>query len=55
MYSQVDLLKHGIPDPSLLTSAYTQRSNSGLDKENKGNDQATSEEFLAAPVFVHSK
>ncbi|CAL9060751.1 uncharacterized protein LOC135643000 [Musa acuminata AAA Group] len=51
----VDLLKHGIPDPSLLTSAYTQRSNSGLDKENKGNDQATSEEFLAAPVFVHSK
>ncbi|WOK98329.1 protein SMG9 [Canna indica] len=51
----VDLLKHGIPDPSLLTSAHSQHSSSALEKEKKGNVQATSEEFSAALVFAHSK
>lgn len=46
----VDLLKHGIPEPSLLNSG-----NSALEKEVKGNLLATSEDFSAALVFVHSK
>ncbi|XP_042451451.1 protein SMG9-like isoform X2 [Zingiber officinale] len=43
----VDLLKHGIPEPSLLNSA--------LEKEARGNLLATSEYLSAALVFVHSK
>ncbi|KAG6517029.1 hypothetical protein ZIOFF_020406 [Zingiber officinale] len=43
----VDLLKHGIPEPSLLNSA--------LEKEVRGNLLATSEYLSAALVFVHSK
>lgn len=51
----VDLLKHSIPDPSLLTSSHSQGSNSLPDKENKSIDQPTSEEFLSAIVFIHTK
>ncbi|XP_042472867.1 protein SMG9-like isoform X1 [Zingiber officinale] len=47
MLTQVDLLKHGIPEPSLLNSA--------LEKEVRGNLLATSEYLSAALVFVHSK
>ncbi|XP_042451450.1 protein SMG9-like isoform X1 [Zingiber officinale] len=47
MLTQVDLLKHGIPEPSLLNSA--------LEKEARGNLLATSEYLSAALVFVHSK
>ncbi|XP_068635742.1 uncharacterized protein [Aristolochia californica] len=50
----VDLLKHGIPDPSLL-SPHNQGSNLGPDKENKDNFLENKEEFLATPVFVHTK
>ncbi|KAK7280660.1 hypothetical protein RJT34_25726 [Clitoria ternatea] len=46
----VDLLKHGISDPSLLASA--QSSSSGLEKDNKVPEH---EEYLATPVFVHTK
>ncbi|KAJ0964381.1 hypothetical protein J5N97_029503 [Dioscorea zingiberensis] len=38
----VDLLKHGLPDPSLLTSGHSQGSSSGLDKENKVDIQGRS-------------
>eukprot|EP00262_Sarcandra_glabra_P014163 TRINITY_DN4079_c0_g1_i2.p1 TRINITY_DN4079_c0_g1~~TRINITY_DN4079_c0_g1_i2.p1 ORF type:complete len:199 (+),score=25.69 TRINITY_DN4079_c0_g1_i2:152-748(+) len=51
----VDLLKHAIPDPSALTPSYSQGSNLGSDKENKDSLQGTGEEFLATPVFIHTK
>ncbi|XP_031248584.1 protein SMG9-like [Pistacia vera] len=50
----VDLLKHGIPDPSSLNASHSQSSNSGSEKENK--DKANEvEEYMATPVFVHTK
>ncbi|XP_010261637.1 PREDICTED: protein SMG9-like isoform X1 [Nelumbo nucifera] len=51
----VDLLKHGIPDPSSLASSYSQGSNLGPEKENKETWQEAGEEYLAFPVFVHTK
>lgn len=46
----VDLLKHGIPDPSIL---YTQLSTtSSLDKENRTGSR---KDHFAAPVFIHTK
>lgn len=51
----VDLLKHDIPDPSMLTSGQSQASTTGSEKENKVNQQVTTEEHLAAPVFIHTK
>ncbi|KAJ0080045.1 hypothetical protein Patl1_23843 [Pistacia atlantica] len=47
-------LKHGIPDPSSLNASHSQSSNSGSEKENK--DKANEvEEYMATPVFVHTK
>lgn len=51
----MDLLKHSLPDPSLLTPGQSQESTTGPDKENKDHIQATSEEYMAYPVFVHNK
>ncbi|OVA02824.1 hypothetical protein BVC80_9095g15 [Macleaya cordata] len=51
----VDLLKHGIPDPSSLTPSYSQGANAGSEKENKDSLQEAGVEYLAAPVFVHTK
>ncbi|XP_073012071.1 uncharacterized protein [Typha latifolia] len=50
----VDLLKHNIPDPSLLTS-HPQGSSTVSDKENRGNIHACNEEYLADLVFIHTK
>ncbi|XP_075647272.1 uncharacterized protein LOC142618252 isoform X1 [Castanea sativa] len=50
----VDLLKHGIPDPSSLIPAHSLSSNLGPEKENKDKVHE-SEEYMAAPVFVHTK
>uniref|UniRef100_A0A6N2KQX4 Protein SMG9 n=1 Tax=Salix viminalis TaxID=40686 RepID=A0A6N2KQX4_SALVM len=50
----VDLLKHGIPDPSSLNSAYLQSSNVGPEKENK-DKVSEAEEYMATPLFVHTK
>ncbi|XP_057428715.1 uncharacterized protein LOC130722104 [Lotus japonicus] len=47
----VDLLKHGIPDPSLLASSHSQSSSSGHEKDNK----LSGREYMATPVFVHTK
>lgn len=49
-FLQVDLLKHGIPDPSshLLSSTV------GSEKENK-DKLFEGEEYMATPVFVHTK
>ncbi|KHN35135.1 protein SMG9-like [Glycine soja] len=46
----VDLLKHGISDPSLTTSL-SQSSSSGLEKDKLPEH----EEYMATPVFVHTK
>uniref|UniRef100_A0A5B7CBU3 Protein SMG9-like n=1 Tax=Davidia involucrata TaxID=16924 RepID=A0A5B7CBU3_DAVIN len=55
LMSTVDLLKHGIPDPSSLTLSHLQSSNLGSEKENKDKVQEGGEEYMAAPVFVHTK
>ncbi|KAK1392118.1 D-xylose-proton symporter-like 2 [Heracleum sosnowskyi] len=56
LMSTVDLLKHGIPDPSSLSLSYPQSSNLGSsDKENKDKIQEGGEEYVATPVFVHAK
>ncbi|KAL1320720.1 hypothetical protein HN51_065423 [Arachis hypogaea] len=47
-----DLLKHGIPDPSLPASSLSQSSNLGLEKDYKVPER---EEYMATPVFVHTK
>ncbi|OAY70815.1 Protein SMG9 [Ananas comosus] len=46
---QVDLLKHNIPDPSLLAPSNSQGHNVAPDKEN------SNEEYLADLVFIHTK
>nr|CAD1820813.1 unnamed protein product [Ananas comosus var. bracteatus] len=45
----VDLLKHNIPDPSLLAPSNSQGHNVAPDKEN------SNEEYLADLVFIHTK
>lgn len=52
---QVDLLKHGIPDPSSLTFSHPQSSNLGSDKETKEKIQEGGDEYMASPVFIHTK
>lgn len=54
-FSQVDLLKHGIPDPSSLMPSHLQSSGLGLEKETKDKIQESGEEYMAAPVFIHTK
>ncbi|KAM6582990.1 hypothetical protein CsatB_009992 [Cannabis sativa] len=56
LMSTVDLLKHGIPDPSLLTPAPSQGSTPGPDKEAKDKDKVREDgDYMAAPIFVHTK
>ncbi|KAI4378105.1 hypothetical protein MLD38_015636 [Melastoma candidum] len=50
----VDLLKHGIPDPSSLFPAHFQTVSAALEKESKEKHLAR-EEYMAAPIFVHTK
>lgn len=51
---QVDLLKHGIPDPSSLTPAASQSSISGPQKEGKDKVHEGGD-YMATPIFVHTK
>jgi protein SMG9 len=51
----VDLLKHGIPDPSSLTFSHPQSSNMGSDKEMKEKIQEGGDEYMATPIFIHTK
>ncbi|XP_059624950.1 uncharacterized protein LOC132268184 [Cornus florida] len=55
LMSTVDLLKHGIPDPSSPTLSHSQNPNLSSEKENKDKVQDGGEEYMAAPVFVHTK
>ncbi|OMO56096.1 hypothetical protein COLO4_35796 [Corchorus olitorius] len=54
MNIQVDLLKHGIPDPSSMTPLHSQNSTAGPDKEFKEKVHE-GEEYMTTPVFVHTK
>ncbi|KAK0596377.1 hypothetical protein LWI29_015086 [Acer saccharum] len=54
LMSTVDLLKHGIPDPSSLTTFHSQSSKSGPDNDSKDNGNE-GEEYMVTPVFVHTK
>ncbi|KAE8694431.1 D-xylose-proton symporter-like 2 [Hibiscus syriacus] len=54
MMLTVDLLKHGIPDPSSLVPLHSQSSTSGPDKESKDKVHET-EEYIGTPVFVHTR
>ncbi|ESW29050.1 hypothetical protein PHAVU_002G039600 [Phaseolus vulgaris] len=47
----VDLLKHGISDPSLMAASLSQSSSSGLEKDKHPEHK----EYVATPVFVHTK
>ncbi|CAN1235962.1 Nonsense-mediated mRNA decay factor SMG9 [Linum grandiflorum] len=46
---QVDLLKHGIPDPSSTSSV---SSGCGAERDNK--NEGFEEEYIATPIFVHT-
>ncbi|CAN1345165.1 Nonsense-mediated mRNA decay factor SMG9 [Linum perenne] len=50
LMSTVDLLKHGIPDPSSVSSV---SSSSGAERDSK--DKGFEEEYIATPIFVHTK
>ncbi|XP_052198763.1 uncharacterized protein LOC127805914 isoform X10 [Diospyros lotus] len=52
---QIDLLKHGIPDPSSPALSLSQSSSLGSEKESKDKIQEPGEEYMATPVFVHTK
>ncbi|KAL6533433.1 hypothetical protein OROMI_027545 [Orobanche minor] len=51
----VDLLKHGIPDPSSVTLSYPQTSSVNSDKENISKPLDSGDEYIAAPIFVHTR
>lgn len=51
----VDLLKHGISDPSVISSSLSQSSNARNEKENGDRTYAGGEEYIATPVFVHTR
>ncbi|XP_071712140.1 uncharacterized protein [Rutidosis leptorrhynchoides] len=55
LMATVDLLKHNIPDPSSLSLSHPQSSNLGSDKDIKDKIQEVGEEYMATPVFVHTK
>ncbi|KAI3807928.1 hypothetical protein L1987_23866 [Smallanthus sonchifolius] len=55
LMATVDLLKHNLPDPSSLSLSHPQSSNLGTDKEIKDKIQDAGEEYMASPVFVHTK
>lgn len=50
-----DLLKHGIPDPSLSNSSHSQGSNLATEKDMNFLLQRNTDDHLASPVFVHTK
>ncbi|XP_027103454.1 uncharacterized protein [Coffea arabica] len=55
LMSTVDLLKHGIPDPSSVSFSHPHGSSLISEKENKDKIQEVGKEYMAAPVFVQTK
>lgn len=53
--STVDLLKHRIPDPSSVAFGQLQNSTMSYDKENIGKLLEAGQEYIAAPIFVHTR
>ncbi|XP_078427928.1 uncharacterized protein LOC144700300 [Wolffia australiana] len=51
----VDMLKHNIPDPSLITSGHVQAMKASSGKEWRDCIPGPGKEFLAIPIFVHTK
>ncbi|KAL6508221.1 hypothetical protein OROHE_021763 [Orobanche hederae] len=51
----VDLLKHGVPDPSSVTLSHPQTSSVNSDKENISKPLDSGDEYIAAPIFVHTR
>ncbi|KAK4433189.1 hypothetical protein Salat_1081100 [Sesamum alatum] len=51
----VDLLKHGIPDPSSVTFSHPQSSTMNSDKDNLNKPLESGDEYIAAPIFVHTR
>lgn len=51
----MDLLKHGIPDPSSVTFSHPQGSVSDPEKEKKDTIVEAGKEYMASLVFVHTK
>ncbi|KAI8565243.1 hypothetical protein RHMOL_Rhmol03G0244000 [Rhododendron molle] len=51
----VDLLKHGLPDPSSPAVPTSQNSTLSSEKENRDKIQEAGQEYTAAQVFVHTK
>lgn len=56
LLSTVDLLKHGIPDPSSLMLSHPQsNSTPSSDKEKINSHLENANEYIAAPIFVHTR
>ncbi|XP_051143232.1 uncharacterized protein LOC127259723 [Andrographis paniculata] len=51
LMSTVDLLKHGIPDPASVTLSHPQ----SYDKEKSSNLLESRNEYIASPIFVHTR
>ncbi|KAF5203395.1 Smg9 [Thalictrum thalictroides] len=51
----VDLLKHGIPNPSSTTLSHSQGSNLVTEMELNNILQRSGDDHLASPIFIHSK
>ncbi|KAI3457877.1 hypothetical protein Pfo_014540 [Paulownia fortunei] len=51
----VDLLKHGIPDPSSVSLSHPQSSIMSFDKENIIKPLESGDEYIATPIFVHTR
>lgn len=50
-----DLLKHGLPDPSSITFSHPQSSMTSSDKEIANKPLESGDEYMAAPIFVHTR
>lgn len=50
----MDLLKHSLPDPSSV-SPHLQSSSLSTDKDKKDKFHEGGEEYMATPVFIHTK
>lgn len=55
LMSTVDLLKHGIPDPSSVTLTHSQGAGLTPVKEKKDTIIEAGKEYMASPIFVHTK
>lgn len=51
----VDLLKHGVPDPSSVSFKHSQSSNLTTEKEKVEKITEPGSDYVATPIFVHTK